>query len=373
MYCWGAHVDGQLGTTDPEPGSDAFSAAPVAVRVADGTRLEDATDVAAGMLHTCVVRGEDRELWCWGENLEGQLGRGETSEEATPVPAPVRVDGDTGAPLAGIEEVALGDRHSCALDDENVLRCWGLRKSGQTGTEVSVVPTTRPEVVPDPDVATIGTYQTVAAGGRHTCAGFGEDANSDELYCWGRAAEGQLGIGDPGDCDMGECKIAEPSPVPGLGLPPFEPVHIAGASQSTCATQDQGRDLYCWGTSMPDDEEPLTQDEPLDVDTYSFIERIALGSDLLAFVQDDGSVYLMGSDMFGQQGNGDEIGDYVTDPTELPDIAAIDIAAGWEHACVITEGRQVLCWGNNDSGQLGDGSMATRHQPSAVDLSPMCP
>jgi alpha-tubulin suppressor-like RCC1 family protein len=80
VWCWGQNNQGQLGdtTTTDRP-------SPVQVTDVGGTsHIADALDSGAGVLHSCAVR-PGGTVWCWGDNPQGQLGDGTTSDAASPV------------------------------------------------------------------------------------------------------------------------------------------------------------------------------------------------------------------------------------------------------------------------------------------------
>ena len=113
LKCWGANGLGQCGVGN---NTDVPSSAPVAV-----SGLTGITQVAAFESHACA-RKNDGTLWCWGQNLYGQLGNGTTQASSLPV----QVMGVTQA-----VRVAVGQNHSCALLIDGSVRCWGLNGSGQ--------------------------------------------------------------------------------------------------------------------------------------------------------------------------------------------------------------------------------------------------
>jgi alpha-tubulin suppressor-like RCC1 family protein len=77
VKCWGSNVAGQLGTGNTDLG---FSSS-----VASVTNLTNVTSVAAGASHACALLANGA-VYCWGANRSGQLGNGTTVSSATPIP-----------------------------------------------------------------------------------------------------------------------------------------------------------------------------------------------------------------------------------------------------------------------------------------------
>jgi alpha-tubulin suppressor-like RCC1 family protein len=114
ISCWGLNSQGQLGT-----GSTQNGYLPQAV-----TDMSDAVAVAAGTHHSCAVRS-DGSVACWGSNNTGQLGDGSTETRRE---LPSAVSGVTTA-----SSVVAGSQHTCALLGDSSVWCWGDNIEGQLG------------------------------------------------------------------------------------------------------------------------------------------------------------------------------------------------------------------------------------------------
>ena len=176
-YCWGSGVDGQLGKT-----TTSNSSTPTAVTDTGVLAGKTVTAVAGGYFNHCVIA--DGGVYCWGNNVHGQLGNG-TLVAAT---APVAVS--TAGVLAGKTVTAISaGSHACAVASGDVY-CWGDNYAGQLGDN-----TTTKSSIPVA-VTTTGalggkTITAIAAGHSNTCV----VANS-EGFCWGL---GPLGNGPAGN------------------------------------------------------------------------------------------------------------------------------------------------------------------------------
>jgi alpha-tubulin suppressor-like RCC1 family protein len=134
LWCWGADLDGELGDGAPVGGTSY-----VPVQVAGHTR--DWAAVSADATNTCAVK-TSRTLWCWGGNGYGQLGNGTTGGISN---VPVQVAGHTRDWAA----VSTGD-HTCAVKTNHTLWCWGDNKAGALGIGSTVLLSPVPQQVPAP-------------------------------------------------------------------------------------------------------------------------------------------------------------------------------------------------------------------------------
>jgi alpha-tubulin suppressor-like RCC1 family protein len=164
LWCWGSNLEGQL--TDGDGGLPDYSGTPVLV-----TAVRDVVEAANGDGHTCaLVDGGD--VYCWGRNTDYELGQGSTMPQQNRVPQHVG---------SGFTRLIAGQSHSCGLKGTRLF-CWGAQPE-VTGGAV------RPrEFELDAGPGFIDLSSAIF----HACA---IDVKRD-LYCWGRNAEGQLGLGD---------------------------------------------------------------------------------------------------------------------------------------------------------------------------------
>jgi alpha-tubulin suppressor-like RCC1 family protein len=178
VVCWGELIDAASG--------EAVSTAD-AVEVAE---LDDATAIAAGAGHSCALRASGAVV-CWGANQSGQLGDGTTQSSAKPV----AVKGLTRAlrvAAGGGERDGQLVGHSCAVDTQFFVQCWGRNAEGQLGIGQGD-DRTKPTLVLGPagesDTPYLDNIVTLDTGAFHSCA---VDHDGPAL-CWGDDSFGQLG------------------------------------------------------------------------------------------------------------------------------------------------------------------------------------
>lgn len=238
VTCWGSNLRGQLGlgdTANRGDGPGEMGDALVAVAFAGGRA---ARAIAAGGDHTCAILDDD-SLVCWGANESGQLGQGSTAHLGDNEP----VSGIAAVPIGGVLAVALGDAHTCAVTTAAQLVCFGNGGNGRLGTNAT---DNRGDaagevaLLPTIDFGASRSVRAVAAGGSHTCALL-DDAT---VRCFGNGGNGRLGTDDSNDRgdSAGEMAALTAVPLAGDALGVF-----AGASH-TCALLDDAT-LRCFGNA----------------------------------------------------------------------------------------------------------------------------
>ncbi len=115
VKCWGDNSIGQLGDNTTTNRKTPVQVSGLTSGVAS---------IGSGSYHTCAVL-ESGAVKCWGYNGSGRLGDGTTTTRNTPV----SVSGLT----SGIASVTGGDAHSCAVTSTNSVKCWGDNSQGALG------------------------------------------------------------------------------------------------------------------------------------------------------------------------------------------------------------------------------------------------
>lgn len=391
-WCWGQNTAGQLGDN-----TTVDRTAPVAVV---STEMPKLTSITTGFHHTCAI-GVDHSVWCWGGNGDGQLGNNTTSDNHTPV----KVTG-----IASASALALGGRHTCALDG-GAVKCWGNNDLGQLGngsTGSSSIPVA---------AQVAGGVTAIAAGNDETCAVDGAGGVS----CWGANDSGQLGDGMAPDAERmtstpvamalpGEvatqvavgadfaCAVAQSGAVyctghndhgqvgpPTLPSQPACPVNntdcsitprripldvkataVIAGNAFACAIDDQHA-LWCWGAddnlALADGGDGEDRTFPVQLH-YPDAEQVSAGGGYLCVRSSDG-LRCSGYNGFGQLGIGVR--------TTMPAPIAVDagqpvtsVASGAAFTCAVLADETAACWGNDQVGQLGDGTFGGRTHPVPV-------
>ena len=202
-------------------------------------------------------------------------------------------DGDGERDFCRWTAVSSGNAHSCAIDYNGDLHCWGQGESGLN--DVCSTITTPP---------TGGPYIEVSAGMFYTCA----IRETGAVECWG--------------CDGAADWVDPPTSFN------FTEVHV-GPSSVACGV-DESKNGHCWG-------DPSVVMVPLSAEGP--YQQLIAGSGFLCFLQEDGLI-LCESDF----GMGDSI-------TLAPGGFHTFITTQFLHACALALDETVACWGQNDNQQ----------------------
>ena len=400
-------------------GASSFEEAEVAVVLRERTRRERvlrAKQILVQQIalynHTCVIRGTEKEVWCWGKNDSGQLGS--NAVVGTNSPVPVQVPG-----LSGIQSVAVGETFSCALLMDKTVKCWGDNTFIQLGSGTTLTQSPAPvKIVGIEDVISI------TAGQRHACALL----ENGTAKCWGDNTSGKLGDRSLERRRSSPVQVAE-SRFTATSLKRI--VQISAGKNHTCVVLIDGA-AKCWGIGtfgqLGNGKTKDTQTAPTHVletkgtpiTLLANIVQIAAGENHTCALLKNKTVKCWGKDRQGQVGNGgtsnrgtsNEIQyaarlfvaatspkgapPHQLTPTQVVGITtAISISAGFDHTCVILEEgetvslevvlpkatpaayatktstvphRTASCWGSGKNGQLA----YDNNRPSG-DLSPYSP
>jgi len=307
---------------------------------------------AVGSDNTLAVgAAPDHELAADSAGITGQ------SQPGGPVTGKVR------AKKAKYVEVAVGGAHTCGLQSNGQVRCWGAKKWNQTNDPKPGFVTKKPIRVKG-----IPSLAEISAGFRHTC-GVSKDGRA---FCWGENSSGELGAGTTAssgcNSDTG-CPNTKGRPVAVTGLGAVSSV-VAG-TQFTCAVSADSA-VLCWGrndrSQLGDGSTSLSL-RPVPTAITTGAASLALGDQHACALVTGGEVRCWGANSYGQLGGGPRemiVAEPVT--AELPGPAKA-IVAGFRHTCAELTSGALYCWGDNRLGQLGDGTKTARPSPVKVSGS----
>jgi alpha-tubulin suppressor-like RCC1 family protein len=338
VACWGFNTSGQLG----REGDNSFS--PTLV-----SGLTTIAQISAGASHNCALRASG-ELLCWGRGRSGQLGTGGSlqSNTATTVlgltnAASVTVGMTDGFALANF---------ACARRSDSGVVCWGSNGLGQLGNGTNAQSGT-----PVP-VSGITNAAEIKAGNGFACARLADAT----VKCWGDNSVGQLGNG-------GGANRNTPVSVSGLA----DVAQVAVGAAHACARRNDGGSVVCWGANSSGqlgDGTTTSRSTPVAVTGITNATDIAAGESHTCARLATNAIVCWGDNISGQLGNGNTGTDssvpvFVTGATSIVSGAAI--AVGNAHACVRTSSATLACWGRGNSGQLGVGTLSDSNVPVAIN------
>jgi len=365
VWCWGVNSEGELGN-----GTQVWSATPVQVAGITGAK-----QVALGYGHSCARLG-DGTVWCWGYDYVRELARSTQHFsfmlQATQIPG-----------LAGAQEIAAGANHTCARLGDGSVWCWGQDVAGELGdgqSSIVCLPHNQPvikqasflfaggdtscvldgnlglacwgQVTQPPDrrssPVTVALSQTpspgaIAAGENHICL-----IRADRtVACWGNDVAGQLGDG----LDVLYVDAEQPVTVTGL-----DQVSALSLGQGfSCALRLDGT-VVCWGSDQYGQTGDSTMSWPMLPNTIPGLAKataIQAGAGHVCAILADRTVSCWGANHSGQLGPGDAAVTRAT-PVAVPGLSGVvALAAGSSHTCALLDNQRVACWGYDQQGQLG--------------------
>ena len=175
------------------------------------------------------------------------------------------------------------------------------------------------------------------------------------LWCWGRNGDGQLGLGNTSS----------------QSLPAVNDIErtwkqVATGSEHACAIEPDGS-LWCWGRnaqgqlglgaeSSQDEREPLRVGSDND---WLFVDAHYHNS---CAIKNDGSLWCWGQNNEGQVGQGTSEG-LVVAPARVGEDSDWSLVRAGQHACGLKQNGSLSCWGRNAEGQVGDGTTQEAQLP----------
>ncbi|MCI0554736.1 MAG: hypothetical protein L0287_27630, partial [Anaerolineae bacterium] len=299
------------------------------------------TAIDLGRSHTCALTSEGG-VKCWGSNTQGRLGDGTSTDRTTPV--------NVIGLMSGASAVSAGGAHTCALTTAGGVKCWGKNANGQLGDG-----STTQRLTPVDVSGLTSGVSAISTGGEHTCA----LTTSGGVKCWGDNLYGQLGDGTNTDRNI---------PVNVSGLTSGVSAISVGENHS-CAVLTTGA-LKCWGRNaygQLGDNSTIDNNVPVNVNGLtSGVSAVSGGEFHTCALLTTGGLKCWGRNTQGQLGDG------TTTQRNTPvDVSGLtsgvsSVSSGGDHTCARTTTAGAKCWGDNEDGQLGDGTNTDRTTPVNV-------
>lgn len=369
-YCWGYGLNGRLGD-----GAQLTRTYPVAVAISGVAGLKGFKSIATGGYHTCAISTDDKP-YCWGANTYGQLGNNSTSDSLSPV----LVSGGGVLDGKAVISIAVGQKHTCALTSDNKLYCWGYNGNGELGNGQTVDSPVPVEITSSGDLA---GRQIKAISSKseasHTCAIAVDISLGNQVYCWGYGYYGQLGNSKSGNLAK---SISPTAIVPSSDLRDKAINSVIVGSSNTCVLSSGAGGInqaYCWGqndygqvgTGSRSQLELLPNLVNGEVTVDKSVISISIGNLHGCMVVSNGKLYCWGRNSYGQLGADSYTDTYspalIKETGYLYGKSIKSIAAdGYFHSCAIADDNLAYCWGDNNYGQLGIGTVRNSRVPEPV-------
>jgi len=360
LYCWGDNLEHELGTVAGEDCTPPGWSGPTPCSTRP-LKVAGAPKVVSlapgGFANWCALDPAGIPL-CWGYIL---------------------IDGDAGyllgeAPTAlpgglALSQISSGLSDICGVTPAGEAFCWGDFDMGRRGLQDIGFDTSHATFVPNKVDGGL-TFRSVQVAQWNACGLTTDGA----VYCWGASQYGALG--NPAaptlDCGYGPCQKV---PYPVAGSLTFSTLTSGNLYFCGLTTAGAGS---CWGSETDGELGNVSDLEtcagfggvkllcatspvPIEYTAEGPLVLLEAGGATTCEVDSIGETLCFGSNSYGQLGNGGGSGGGVLGGHHFR-----AFSPGSDHTCALTTDSLAYCWGNNDSGQLGDGTTQDMNEPVAV-------
>lgn len=394
-FCWGINTNGFLG-------NNSTTASQIPVPVTTTVMNGSVTAISAGYAHTCAVA--NGAAYCWGLGTSGQLGNAASATSLVPVKVAGTLTGRT------VTTISAGTNFACA-NGNTPVGCWGLGTSYQLGNASNITKNLGVDVSlsgPECPVGSVrvGSSCTLVEGTAYyfqlgysiggwtapnsswtkgtttTRSGLDPTLSSHTATTitatWDAAPDFQDSYPEYTVSRSTNSGGSNPQTVtitPGLsatdsgGVPTTRTwSQVSVGTNHACAILDGS--VYCWGLNTNGQlgvGDTTERAEPTKVTLPGTATKVSAGAAHTCAVS-GGAAYCWGINTYGQLGNNSTA--QSTTPVSVANqsgFTVLDVSAGTDHSCAVTQGGQSWCWGRNNYGQLGNNSTTN----SSVPVGPL--
>ena len=396
VYVWGYNNYGQLGTGN----TTNFSYPTNMRKLGDVSELQDKViDIGASGYRTLVKtidKQEEEHLLITGYNNYGQLGNNSTSNSTSLIPVNNEDNTEEKKTLDILPDDSRATNNTGYIDETGNVWTVGLNTYGAIGDDTlyqrkNIVQIGEISLIPEEIIFTMNPNDTKQIKVRE------EDSFNVYIY------DIEIGKLEYESLNNDIAKVNNDGTVTAVGIGStlikvtdkekdiqtavyvkvikdqedmkYEPM-VDGGSNHSVALKGNGT-VWTWGYNkfgQLGNNGTATTEEPVQVlgkDAQGFlsdIQMIASGTNHILALNNDGTVWSWGYNNYGQLGDNTQINKYtpvqvISEDGEgyLQDI--IYIGAGANFSVAVNKYGEVYSWGQNDYGQLGDGSKTARYTP----------
>jgi len=357
--------------------------------LATGLRAVDVVVNGFGTDNICV-RATDLQVYCVGENVNGQLGKATTDNSYVTMGAPTkfRLDLANPGPTSGsaadltVKRLYAQDAHVCVIASDDNAYCAGRNDGGQLGRGNTSTgtgngnPTPGRALIPDTTVQSLvlgyhngsstitylGTNNYVYMSGPNNYGTAADSSTNGTVYSTPRRITGRtysklFSIGQEGNGLSTICAAELSENVPNSGAWCMGSNTYGQVGNKNCTNQN------FWQGWLDLGGETVSKNMPNEM-TYQMNTTMMITT--------EGNVWAWGDNRYGKLGTGASSGACNSTPAKvaLPNgVKAITLTATDEYtAYILGNDGNVYAMGRNHEGQLGDGTTTQRNSPVKVDL-----
>ena len=268
--------------------------------------------------------------------------------------------------VKALQSLSARQDTTCAVTPSGTVKCWGGSDFGQLGDNDEVMAaltdSSKKFKSAPVTVANLNGIKQVAVGYNHACAIF----QTGSVSCWGDNSRGQIGDGTT---------TLRPQATPVVGLS-AKVTQLALTYQSSCALLETGA-VQCWGGNTQG-ELGVGQTAKINQSTSPIsvvllnnvtIKRLVSGRQHLCGITNSDTLVCWGWNDSGQLGLNNTAAQFIPMVVTSVGSGIQQVAAGYGHSCAV-RASDTVCWGDNSKGQLGDGTTTSSSLPVVVtDLS----
>jgi len=354
VYTWGRNMYGGLGDSTRVSKS-------IPIDITSELNLkssETITQMSLGIYHSSVITSKGR-LLTWGNNGYGQIGDNTTINRLTPVDVTshFNLNGDE-----KIIQVSFNGVSSSAITSEGRIFTWGSNSS----TPINVL--TPMDITSEFNLNAGETIIQASLGGLFHSSAI---TSEGRIFTWGNNQNGQLGDGTTTE------RLTPVDITSELNLNAEEMIieTFLGSSHSLAITLE-GR-IFTWGSNSSgqlgdgattDRLTPVDITSKFNLNAGEMIIQASLGGYHSSAITSEGRIFTWGHNFGGKLGDGTTTNrltpvDITSEFNLNVEETIIQVSLGGYHSSAITSEGRIFTWGENEYGQLGDGTTTSNSTP----------